>query len=99
MSLLGFMVGKIRCPQCGAYERHPRDAVREREISESIRNRAAIGIDLGSRKPLPRAFVCAGCEHRFDLDEALDWAQVAKRIGDVAARSGYVEMIRKNRRE
>ena len=94
MSLLGFLVGKVRCPRCGAYERHPRDLAAEREEGEHQRRMKELGWPKSMQKDgTPRAFVCAECEHRFDLDSEVRWARLAKQTSEAYALKSYAEVM------
>ncbi len=89
MSLLGSLMGKVRCPKCGAYERHPRDTQKEREIAEG--NRMSKRVGLGSGDQSERAFVCTRCSYRFDLDSALRWAPLARQTSEQFAIREYAK--------
>ena len=81
MGLFGVLLGRIRCPWCGVQARHPRDLFREKEI----RTMLECGFDplaLLGEKTIARAFVCQNCGYHFDLNSALEWDKIARKLGN-----------------
>lgn len=90
---------KTRCPQCGVFGRHPKDAkaTNEHNNASDLWQSSGLLTQLeGSRiaKNAEKGFHhdqirCRSCGHVFDRSVSIQWHGIARKVGDEKAISEY----------
>jgi hypothetical protein len=90
---------KTRCPQCGAFDRHPKDVTateQRNQSSDLLRSSGLLDQLSGSSiaKSAEKGFHhdqirCKACSHLFDRSISIQWHGIARKIGDEKAIAEY----------
>jgi predicted nucleic acid-binding Zn-ribbon protein len=90
---------KTRCPQCGAFGRHPKDvpATEQRNEASDLLRSSGLLDQLGGSliaKNAEKGFHhdqirCVACGHLFDRSTSIQWHGIARKIGDEKAIAEY----------